>query len=504
MISLPAGMYLRLKPATAHLWLLAIICTAAFLLRCVGLTGRWLWYDELLSVNFSVHGPWAAFLTALRFDVHPPLYYVQLGLWALPSRSDVWLMLNTVVWSTAAVAVLAYCAQRIYGWRVGIAAGLLLALSPAALAYADQVRMYSLLMVLIVWAWYAQERWVSGNESKMDLLALVASQLAIVYCHSAGLIMLSGPVLYGFACVLKTGRRDALARWFFAHVLVAVLALPSVAIALLREVAHTGLPDLGNVVGTWTFLATGKLDDAPWAIGLAGLFAALLAAWAYFDERLRLPIATLVVAPLAIAFAVSHALKAIWLPRIFVTVVPFLCLVVALALTPRQEEQARIKARWTALVAFAAIWAAIGFTQQLSRAKGDGFKPAAALVHQLTRPGDLVLVDGHFCYWSFLWYYEGTDWGRAQQAFVLNPKWAALTKRLPPGLWEHLGFGSADTKVERGGVTVMMWDRDQPPPSSIGRVFVVRTLDSAPVAFSGREVQEHTTLVPVVVERWAN
>jgi hypothetical protein len=501
--SVSAGPYSRLKPAAASLWPLALICLVAFALRCVGVTGRWLWYDELLSVNFSAHGPWAAFLTALRFDVHPPLYYLQLSLWELPSRNDVWLMLNTVVWSTVAVAALAYCAQRLYGWRVGLVAGLLLALSPAALAYCDQVRMYSLLMVLIVWVWYAQERWIGGNTGKGDLLALVASQLAIVYCHSAGLVMLSGPVLFGFVSVLKTGRREAVVGWFLAQTLVAALAVPAVAIALFRDVGHTRLPDLSDVVGTWSFLLTGDLSRAPWAVSLAILFTAVLAAWAYFDQRLRLHIATLVVAPLILALVISHALKSIWLARIFITTVPFLCLIVALALTPRQQEQTGVRARWAALAALVAIWAAIGLAQQLTRTKGDGFRPGAALVHELAQPGDLVLVDGHFNYWSLLWYYAGPDWGRPRQAFVLNAKWASLTKRYP-ALWERLGFGSADAKLQRDGVTIMMWDREQPPPATTGRIVVVRLYDSEEPVFPGRHLDERTLLIPIVVERWAN
>src|SRR5262245_48231987 len=79
----------------------------ALLVRCIGVTHRWLWFDELLSANFSGHGPWAALVSSLRFDVHPPLYYLQLSLWALPSRGDLWLMANTIAWSTAAVALLA-------------------------------------------------------------------------------------------------------------------------------------------------------------------------------------------------------------------------------------------------------------------------------------------------------------------------------------------------------------------------------------------------------------
>jgi mannosyltransferase len=500
---MPATHFLaRVRPANASLWLLAIICAGAFLLRCVGLTGRWLWYDELLSVNFSAHGPWAALLSALRFDVHPPLYYLQLSLWALPSRGDVWLMLNTVVWSTAAVASLAYCAKRIYGWPVGLVAGLLLAVAPAALAYSDQVRMYSLLMVLTIWAWYAQVRWLDGNTAKLDLLALVASQLAVIYTHSAGLVMLSGPVLFGFVSALGTHRRDDLVRWFLAQALVAALALPAVAIALLRAVEHTRLPSLGDVIGTWSFLVTGNLDLAPWAIAFAGLVTALLAVWAYFDKHLRLLLGTLVAAPLLIAIVVSYALKPMWLERVFITIVPFICLAIALALTPRAEERLRVKERWVAVLAFAVIWAAVGFTQQLSRTKGDGFKPAAALVHSLTGSGDLVLVDDHFSYWSFLWYYAGPDWGRPQRAYLLNDKWAGLTKRFP-ALWGRLGFSAADTKVERQGVAVLLWDRTRPAPSSAGNIIAVRIADAPPISVPGRRKSERFVVGQLIIERWA-
>ena len=123
-------------------WIVGAILAGAALLRCVGVSSHWLWLDELLAANWSVHGPWATLATILRFDLHPPLYYLQLSLWASLSHDDFWLMANAIFWSTAAVALLIYAASRVYGLRAGLASGLLLALAPAALAYSDQVRMY--------------------------------------------------------------------------------------------------------------------------------------------------------------------------------------------------------------------------------------------------------------------------------------------------------------------------------------------------------------------------
>src|SRR5712664_1702629 len=74
-------------------------------------------------------------------------------------------------------------------------AGLLLALAPAALAYADQVRMYSFLSFLIIWVWYAQERWLSEKSGRFGVLWIFLSQALVIYSHGAGLVMLSGCVL---------------------------------------------------------------------------------------------------------------------------------------------------------------------------------------------------------------------------------------------------------------------------------------------------------------------
>jgi hypothetical protein len=495
----------RIKLGTAG-WLAAAIGLVALLERSVGLDHRWLWYDELHSANYSAHGPWAALISVLRFDVHPPLYYLQLSLWALPSRADLWLMMNTVAWSTAAVAVLIYCTMRVYGWQEGLCAGLLLAFAPAALAYSDQVRMYSLLTVLTVWAWYAQSVWTAesdGNKTKAGMLALIASQVAVVYTHSAGLVMLSGPVLFGFVRVIGSGRRDGIVRWFLAEVSVVALALPAIAIAMLRDVVHPRRPTFEDVIGTWTFLVTGNISGAPWAIVLGALCAVSIGVAAYYDKRLRLLVPTLVGAPLLVGLVVSYVVRPIWLDRIFITIVPFLCLVVALAITSIPKVPAAVNnGRRLAVLAFALIWAGVGFAQQLSREKGDGFKPAAALVRNLTHRGDLVLVEGHFPYWCFLWYYGGPDWGWPQHAFLLNPKWARVTERLPPRVLSWLDLSDSDGKIERNGVTVMLWDGSTLGATNAADVYVVRFAGGPPLTSLDLHLKEQLKEQQLTIEHW--
>lgn len=483
-------------------WGVAAIVIAAFLLRCVGVTSRWFWLDELLTVNWSVHGPWAALVNVLRFDLHPPLYYLQLSLWALLGDSDVWLMANTILWSTAAVAFLVYSVSRIYGWRAGLYSGALLALSPAALAYADDVRMYSFIVFLVIWVWYAQERWLVGAAGRFGALWMIVSQVAVVYSHSAGLVMLSGSVIYGAVRVLAAGQRQTILRWLAIECAVGALALPAVLIALMRGATHTRTPDLTALLQTWTYITFGDMGSA-WAVALGALLFATLFILAFYDKRMRLPLATQVFMPFIVAAVVSYAFKPMWLPRVFLPTLPFICLILGVGTAMLDKHlHAPAVLRTRVFLLLVAVWAGVGLFQQFNRAKGDGFKPAAELVHTIAKPGDVVLIDGDYEYWCFNWYFAGPAWGEPRHAFILNDDWARMMKRLPLSAASLLDLNQSDSSLLSGGVTVMLWNRNSPIPESTGDLIVVRPQTSTEPTFPGRRLTSSAHLQQLLVESY--
>src|SRR5258706_551891 len=451
-------------------WTIAAIIATALLLRCIGVMSQWFWLDELLAANWAVHGPWVALVNILHFDLHPPLYYVQLSLWALVSHDDVWLMANSLFWSTAAIGLLIYAASRVYGLRAALYSGILLALAPVALAYADQVRMYTFIVFLIIWVWYAQERWLNGAGGRLGALWMILSQACVIYSHSAGLVMLSGCVLYGAVRVLGSGRRQAILQWLAIECAVGVMALPAVVIAAFRGAGHPRTPDLREIVQTWGFLTFGLESALGMALG-ALLFAALLVL-AIYDKRTRLPLAMLVLMPLVVG-AIISIFKPMWLPRVFLPTVPFICLVIGVGATvPDQQSGVRAGLRTSAFVLLATVWAGIGMFQQSTRQKGDGFKPAADLVRTIAHPGDTVLIDGDFLYWCFNWYYLGPDWGQPRHAYVLNADWARMMSRLPGATASFLGLNESDSRLPKRGTTVERWDRWIAPESTADLIVV--------------------------------
>jgi 4-amino-4-deoxy-L-arabinose transferase-like glycosyltransferase len=126
---------------------LAALTGVAFAVRFVGLGRQGLWFDETVSV-FVARMDWREGINFLLADgVHPPLYYaVQKALLAFGS-SEAALRLPAAVFGALAVPLLYRTASR-WAPQARITAALLLALSPLAVWYSREARMYSLLMLL--------------------------------------------------------------------------------------------------------------------------------------------------------------------------------------------------------------------------------------------------------------------------------------------------------------------------------------------------------------------
>ncbi len=62
--------------------LLAVIVVGGVVVRCHGLSERTFWFDEAFSNRLIHDFSWAEMIERTGRDVHPPLYYVALRLWA--------------------------------------------------------------------------------------------------------------------------------------------------------------------------------------------------------------------------------------------------------------------------------------------------------------------------------------------------------------------------------------------------------------------------------------
>ncbi|MBN1956065.1 MAG: glycosyltransferase family 39 protein [Anaerolineae bacterium] len=272
---------------TARRLSLLLILLLATGLRFYRLDAQSFWNDEGNSAR-AAERPIPLVLAAAAGDIHPPGYYLLLHFWrALAGESEFALRALSALCGVLTIAFTYALGRRLLGIRAGLGAAFLGAVSPLAIYYAQEARMYALLGLLAAAATY----WMSPRPARWpDLAAVRPWQPAYVLTAAAGLY-----AHYAFPFVLAAhnllflgwwgvrGRREPrrwrmLLAWGALQAAALLLFLPWLPTAL-RSV--TGWPSAGRtgttaeaLLDVLRSLAAGitleTAGPALWALLLAG------------------------------------------------------------------------------------------------------------------------------------------------------------------------------------------------------------------------------------------
>jgi mannosyltransferase len=159
-------MYTKIEIEESSPWLALAITLLGGSLRVLLLDHRGMWLDETFSVWLANHGVVDMLQWIARIDQHPPLYYLLLHYWmAINGDTPYYDRLLSVLFGAATIPIIYLIGKRISGVVVGLAAALLLALSPFNIYYAQETRMYTLLMFNAAAAIYALVRLLTDPRS---------------------------------------------------------------------------------------------------------------------------------------------------------------------------------------------------------------------------------------------------------------------------------------------------------------------------------------------------
>jgi len=234
--------------------LLAILLLA-FFLRFYHLDAQSFWNDEGNSARIAERTP-DLILEGAAGDIHPPGYYLLLHYWrALFGQSEFTLRSLSVVAGLALVVLTYLLGRHLFGEATGLMAAFLGAISPFAVYYSQEARMYALLAALSAASTYSLLRLLASDTGQKPGFSEKTRFLAYVLTSAAGLY-----TQYAFTFVLLVhntifslwwlvvARRSAhrwrwLTLWAGTQAAVVVLYLPWLPIAL-RSV--TGRPGAGR------------------------------------------------------------------------------------------------------------------------------------------------------------------------------------------------------------------------------------------------------------------
>lgn len=365
-----------------------------------------MWLDEALTVDIARH-PLGQIPGALRHDGHPPLYYFALHLWmSVFGESDRAVRALPGIFGVLAVPAGFAVGRRIGGRTVAWCVAVVLAVSPFAIRYSTENRMYSLVMVLALVGWLCADR-VLSRPRPVPVIGLALCTGALLWTQYWGLwlgAVAASMLLWRLRAALGDGRRERARAtlWALGALAAGAISFLPWLPTMLYQGAHTGtpwatrsLPPTVVVTTIETLGGTGNTttEIGGWIVAVAialGLFGLGVASGRIdLDLRVRTwarPFAWLAggtwVVGVLVAIVTNSAFQprynAVWLPFAFVLA----GVGVALLRGPLLQRGA------LALVVLASI---SGIYQNIDTPRTRAVEVAAA-IEAKGRPGDVVAV----------------------------------------------------------------------------------------------------------------
>jgi mannosyltransferase len=359
----------------------ACLAALALALGLFRLTRKSLWFDEVYSIA-AARLDWSD-LVSLWWEREGSMgfFYGVLKLWSPLGASEAATRMLAVAAGVFAVIALVDLGTRLFDRRVGILAGGLLAVHPLVVAWMQQVRGYTLAMLLAVVATWALVRAVERRTWGAWLLYALTAMLA-AYSHLYG-----GLVVAAHGVALLLGRREALdQKALTAWSILAVAAVPPLLFAHGGDVGQVDwIPAidprwLGHVASQ---VAGGNVGILLF-VGAAAILG-LVTARRFASWSVLLVVAWLAVPPL-VAVVVSLAYKPLLYPRYLIVCVPALVLLSAVGLS-------RLRG-WALVGALGLAAVPIGYQleQWYAGPSREDWRQAESLVDQRRGTGDGVRV----------------------------------------------------------------------------------------------------------------
>ena len=369
---------------------LGLLAAVSVLVR-TGNFGVGFWVDEGLSVGIADR-PLTDIPGVLRQDGSPPLYYLLLHLWirATGSTGEESTHALSLVFATLAIPVAWALARALFGARAGWFAAVLVALNPFLNAYAQETRMYALVVLLATVSVGCFLGAFALGRSRRWTVGFALAHAALLWTHNWGLFLGFGlAAAWAGLAALAVGdeRRRLVREGLLAAAVIAVLYvawLPT----MLFQAKHTGAPWANppglDVLGEAPRRLVGYTSQ--WLLligagaGLTGLLRGGRAREWSPEARAAFVTVVAVVLTVVVPWIVSQASPA-WATRYLAVAVAPIVFGAALGLA---------RARVLGLVALAI--ASVLWLSYNGPGEKSNVRAVAAEVAPSVRPGDLVVV----------------------------------------------------------------------------------------------------------------
>lgn len=396
---------------------LVVLIVAGIALRIFNLfLDASLWEDEIFSVALAESPLTDLLFAALRFDTHPPLYYVQLHLWAALGDSDRWYILNSTLLGIASIAAIHEACRRIYDRSVALWAGAIFAVMPLQLFFAENVRMYPMLAILEIGLWYVLQAMVRDRHaSRGRLVAALCLGLAVTLTHGLGFFVAFFLFLQAAIRLRQRAPGRDLLFLVATYLVVALAAVYPLVIGAIRQtegIAGFDLPTIGIHL-TLTLLGL----EFPWPTVAGFLILPLVTLLPLSDLRARSTGGMLVLLPFVVLFAISLLAKPVFIYRTLGLFLPFLAISLALYADAVFRAPAIAQRMIVSAIALVMVAGGINYTMRFEK---RGYREIVAAWEAASPTDAVMMTNGPSEFWAVLRYLNNGE-GRRSALDVQPP-----------------------------------------------------------------------------------
>lgn len=161
------------------------MCVSYVALRLWRLTDACLWFDEIFSIHAAEHS-WSSFSWFVAQDlIHPPLFYALLKIWiGVGGESLFWVRLFSVVFSAIAlIPFICLCRELKLKASTTLLALTFFVVNGSLIKYAQEVRMYGLLLCLSLFSLWLFARFFYRGK---NIWILTVVNVLLIYTHYFG------------------------------------------------------------------------------------------------------------------------------------------------------------------------------------------------------------------------------------------------------------------------------------------------------------------------------
>jgi uncharacterized membrane protein len=384
-------MNLRNATQVRNTMLLSGIVLLGTWLRLLHLGQKSYWWDEIVTLRIASM-PFADFRSTLwRFEANMSFYYLLARWWIHFGNDEAWLRSLSVITAVVSIPVI-YALGTVLSQRsTGLLAAFLLSINVAHIAYAQEARSYSLLVLLCLLSLLFFLR-LSRADNANALGYVLASALA-VYAHFFAVFFL---VAQWTSLFWLPNKRHYWQRLLLPVSATAVLILPALYYMAVRRSGQLAfVPPLRvRELAQVFYVLTADAGRYRKAIALLYLFScgialrSLYSRWRRQDHSFEnwrvLAVALCAALPIAITFLISFRVP-VFFPRYLLICLPALVLLAAYGLTA-------VGTRWLSVgvCAVIALLSVSTLSWYYSLPKDD-WRSLTAYISAHAQPGDVVV-----------------------------------------------------------------------------------------------------------------